>query len=249
MTFKDHFSAHSTDYAKYRPRYPDALFAYLASVTPHRQRAWDCATGNGQAALGLVPYFDEIIATDASQAQLENAVQHDKIVYQRVAAEHTNIGPQSVGLITVAQAFHWLDRDGFYREVRRVLKPGGALAVWCYIVTRVSPEINELLDVFYRDIVGPYWPPERRLTEDGYRSVPFPFQELGPPPFEMQMTWTLPDLLGYLRTWSATQRYIKAHGVDPVVPLAGELVRLWGPPEQPRPVRWPVGLRVGVVTS
>jgi len=247
MEFKDYFSTQSTDYAKYRPHYPEALFEYLASTVKDREAAWDCATGNGQAALGLVPFFDRIIATDPSRAQLENAVRHEKITYQAATAEHTEIPSQSVNLVTVAQALHWFDLEGFYREVKRALKPPGAIAVWCYNLIEISPEIDPKIKEFYEDIVGPYWAPERRLVEDGYRSIPFPFEEMKAPRFFIEALWTLPDLFGYLRTWSATQAYTDANRADPIARVKDDLLRIWGPAEMERPVRWPINMRVGAL--
>lgn len=246
MQFKDYFSTRSTDYAKYRPRYPRTLFEYLASLTEQHGRAWDCATGNGQAALGLVPFFAHVIGTDASQSQLESALQHEKITYRVATAERTDLEEASVDLVTVAQALHWFDLDAFYAEVKRVLKPKGVLAVWAYNLLEISAPIDALVNEFYGETVGPYWPPERQLIEDGYQSIPFPFRELKPPPVEMKASWNLFDLAGYLRTWSATKRFMEARGLDPVIDLANNLLPLWGEPEEEKQVRWPLHLRVGI---
>jgi SAM-dependent methyltransferase len=249
MQFKDYFSGHATDYAKYRPHYPAALFEYLASLTTQHERAWDCATGNGQAAFGLAPFFDEIIATDASEAQLKSAPRHEKITYRLATAGRTDIEPASVDLVTVAQALHWFDLAAFYAEVKRVLKPAGALAVWAYNLLEIEPGIDARLREFYDETIGPYWPPERRFIEDGYRSIPFPFRELAPPALRMAASWNLHELAGYLRTWSATKQFIKTRGFDPVTALEGELLPLWGVPESEKQVRWPLAMRIGVLSS
>jgi hypothetical protein len=60
ISFEDHFSSHSQQYAQYRPKYPDELYTYLASLAPARSLAWNCGTGNGQAALGLAKHFDVV---------------------------------------------------------------------------------------------------------------------------------------------------------------------------------------------
>lgn len=245
MTFKDHFSKQAVDYAKYRPRYPAELFEYLAQVAPGRERAWDCATGNGQAALSLARFFKQVIATDASRSQLESASAHENVEYRIAKAEETDIESRSVDLVTVAQALHWFNLEEFYAEAKRVMKEGGVIAVWSYNLLNMSPEIDAVLGVFYGETVGPYWPPERHLVEEGYHSIPFPFEDLNPPDFHMGADWTLPDLLGYLRTWSATQRFIKEKGVDPVEDLTAQLAALWGEPEKALEVRWPLSLRVG----
>lgn len=247
MQFKDHFSTRSPDYAKYRPHYPAALFEYLALVTTQHKRAWDCATGNGQAALGLAAFFEEVIGTDASAAQIESASQHERITYRVAIAEQTGIDSGSVDLVTVAQALHWFDFGPFYAEVKRVLKPAGVLAVWAYNLLEIAPPIDAIINEFYRATVGPYWPPERQLLEDGYQSIPFPFRELNPPLIQMEARWNLSDLSGYIHTWSATKRFTTARGFDPVPDLANDLLPLWGTPEEEKLVRWPLTLRVGVL--
>ncbi|HEY0005233.1 MAG TPA: class I SAM-dependent methyltransferase [Pyrinomonadaceae bacterium] len=246
MNFKDHFSTHSVDYAKYRPLYPAELFAYLASLVFARERAWDCATGNGQAAQGLARFFEHVIATDASQSQIASAAAHAKIEYRTAPAENSGLESGSIDLITVAQALHWLNLEDFYNEAKRTLRPGGVVAVWCYNLLTINEELDQPINRFYGETVGPYWPPERVIVEDKYRSIPFPFIELNPPQFYIEVDWSLLDLLGYLRTWSATQRFIKERGFDPVTEgLADELLALWGEPERRQLVRWPLHLRVG----
>lgn len=244
--FADHFSTIARAYAAARPSYPDALFAYLASLAPAGRRAWDCAAGNGQATRHLALHFAEVVGTDASAAQIAEAPAQPGIVYRVAPAEASGIDSASVDLITVAQALHWLDLPAFYREARRVLVSAGVLAVWCYGLQRVDDAgIDRLLQRFYGETVGPYWPPERRLVEEGYRTVPFPFDELPARSFEMAHDWALDELLAYLRTWSATNRFIAGRGYDPVPPLAADLAPLWGSAEASRRVRWPLSLRVG----
>ncbi len=247
MNFKDHFSKQADDYAKYRPLYPPALFAYLASQVSGHALAWDCGTGSGQAAIGLADFFDRVIATDPSEAQIRNATPHEKILYKVAPAERTDISAGSVDLITVAQALHWIDLDHFYAEARRVLKPAGVLAVWCYGLNEIVPRVDEVVQGYYRDIVGPYWPPERRLIDECYRTIPFPFAEWTPPAFHMEANWTLGEYLGYLGTWSATQRYRKEKGSDPLVPLRAALEKVWGAPETKYIIRWPIHMRIGRV--
>ena len=129
MPFRDFFSSQSKEYAKHRPGYPEAMFDYLASLAPSREFAWDCGTGNGQAALALVERFQHVIATDASAVQIENAFPHERIEYRIEPSEKTSIPANSVDLITVGTAVHWFDFDPFYAEVRRVGKPDAILAV------------------------------------------------------------------------------------------------------------------------
>jgi SAM-dependent methyltransferase len=245
-SFKDHFSSIAGSYAAFRPDYPPELFRWLASASPAHNAAWDCATGSGQAALGLVDCFHTVFATDASSDQITNAAQKPGVRYFVAPAEKSGLPLQSVDLITVAQAAHWFDLDAFYSEVRRVLRPGGCVALWCYGVTEFeNSELQRLTNIFYHSMVGPYWPPERRLVEEGYRSLSFPFFEFEAPVFEMHAEFTLERFLGYVRTWSATQRFTRAQGFDPVEKLAEELAPYW-PTSGPSPrIRWPISIRVG----
>jgi SAM-dependent methyltransferase len=245
VSFKDHFSRQATDYAKFRPRYPQGLFDYLGSIAPRRQLAWDCGTGNGQAAVGLASVFDHVIATDASDKQIANAQPHERVKYRVAPAENSGIDSATIDLIIVAQALHWFDLDRFYEEAGRVLKPDGVLAASAYNLLHIEPAIDQVINRYYHEVVGPFWPPERRLIEQ-FVDLPFPFQQIHPPKFEMTASWDLNHLVGYLRTWSSTQRSIAAKGEDPVKEISDELGRAWGTPEQTRNVNWPLTLRVGV---
>jgi len=245
-SFRDHFSAVAEGYAAYRPRYPDALFDYVAGLAPRRGLAWDCACGNGQATLGLAERFDRVIATDASAAQIAQAAPHPRVVYRVAPAESSGLEATSVDLVTVAQAMHWLDLDRFYAEVRRVLAADGVLAVWTYAKAHLDdPALDGVLQEFYHGTIGPFWPPGRELAETGYRTLPFPFDERTAPPFEMTADWTLAQLLGYVGTWSATGRYVTERGRDPRPDLEVALRLRWGPAGETHRLRWPVGLRVG----
>lgn len=233
-------------YAAFRPTYPASLFAELARLCPQHELAWDCATGSGQAARDLVRHFRRVIATDASPAQMAQAPPHPQILYRVAPAEASGLETASVDLITVAQALHWFDLDGFYQEVRRVLRPGGILAAWCYGTLQVEgEEVQRRIQHFYHEEVGPYWPPERHLVENGYADLPFPFTPLPFPTLAMEATWSMEQLLGYLRSWSASGRCMQATGHDPVAALEPSLRSLWGDPARPRTLTWPLSLRVG----
>jgi ubiquinone/menaquinone biosynthesis C-methylase UbiE len=246
QNFHDHFSAVANRYADFRPHYPAAIFDFLATVVPRTSLVWDCACGNGQATVDLAERFDRVIATDASKEQIASAAPHPKIEYRLAPAEDCGLGDASVGLVTVAQAIHWFDFDRFYAEVNRVLVGNGVIAVWAYGIDKVEGEaVNALAQNYYANVVGPYWPPERALVEEGYRTIPFPFTEITPPPIRMEMQWTLDQLLGYFSTWSATNRFIKANGYNPLQRLDGELSKVWGERERTRLVTWPLSIRVG----
>jgi SAM-dependent methyltransferase len=244
MPFKDHFSALASNYAKFRPHCPRELFVFVASAASNRDLVWDCATGNGQAAVALAEFFQQVIATDASDNQIANAQRHDRVIYRVASAEQSGLAEASLDLITVAQALHWFDREAFFAEAKRVLKSDGLLAVWSYNLFKVSPEIDRLVEQFYRETVGPYWDFERKLVETGYRTIEFPFAEIEPPAFRMQADWSLKDVLGYLRTWSATKSFIAAREFDPVLDLSAELRSVWGESET-REITWPLSIRVG----
>jgi SAM-dependent methyltransferase len=246
MSFKDHFSGLAARYLAYRPSYPPSLFDYLAQCCPQQHRVWDCACGSGQATAALAERFENVIATDASQQQVAAAPPHTNVTYRVATAERSGIESSSLDLVTVAQALHWFNLDTFYAEVQRVLKSGGILAVWTYGVLHVEDAATDaLVQEFYYDIVGPYWPPERRLVEQGYRSLAFPFAELSTPSFNMVERWERHHLLGYMRTWSATARYVDQKQVDPVAVLEERLAPLWPDAETRRAVTWPLALRVG----
>lgn len=242
---KDYFSKQSTEYAKFRPHYPDSLFTYLASLTPYHQCAVDCATGNGQAALGLAEHFNEVIAVDHSEAQIAGAFTHPKVQYRVGRVEQLDLPPKSVDLVTVAQALHWFNLDKFYEEVKRILKSDGAIAVWTYYLTKIEPAVDRVIHRYHDEILHLHWPQERGPVIDGYRSLPFPFREARPPVFPMEMHWTLENFLGYLRSWSATQRYVDARGENPLNLITDELQNAWGHPDEEKLVQWPLSLRVG----
>jgi SAM-dependent methyltransferase len=246
MSFSDHFSGVSSAYAEFRPRYPESLFAWLVELPGRRNLAWDCATGSGQAAVGLASRFDRVIATDASAEQVGAATPHPRVDYRVAPAEASGLQSESVDLVTVAQALHWLDRRAFFAEARRVLRSDGVLAAWTYGNPRLDDAQADLvLQGFTSETVGPYWPPERALVDSEYRTIDFPFAEIEPPALEMKAQWPLPALLGYIGTWSATTSFRAAQAYDPLPGLAAALQRFWGDPETPRRIEWPLTLRVG----
>lgn len=248
MTFADHFSVQAADYAKYRPGYPRELFEWLRTSTPRHTLAWDVGTGNGQAALQLADFFDRVTATDPSAAQLKHAVAHERVTYRVQAAEDCDLPDASVDLVTAAQALHWFDFERFYRQVRRVLRPSGVIAAWTYDLNEVDAGVDAIVRKYYTDIVGPYWPAERRYVETGYRALPFPFVEIPVPAMRMETSCTFADYLRYLGTWSATQRYREVRQQDPVALIAEELRCAWGGSAK-RVICWPLRVRAGRVEA
>lgn len=245
--FEDHFSGHAGEYARYRPSYPAELYEYLASIAPGRGLAWDCGTGNGQAALGLARYFSRVIATDASAEQVAHAVPHERVEYWVQPAEEVALEAGTVDLVTAAVAVHWFDLERFYTVVNGALAPQGVLAVWTYHLPVVEPEVDALLERYYREILAGYWPGRIEYLEQRYRTLPFPFTEVEPPELEMQADWDLDQLAGFLSSWSATQRYQSERGEHPLSLIWPDLLTAWGESRQVRRIHWPLFLRVGRV--
>jgi ubiquinone/menaquinone biosynthesis C-methylase UbiE len=214
----------------------------LASVAPGAELAWDCATGNGQAAVELAELFERVIATDASETQVGHAEAHRGVEYRVAPAEQSGLVSNTIDLITVAQALHWFDLERFYAEARRVLKPQGVVAAWAYKLATVSEKIDAAITHYYSDVVGVYWPAERVLVEK-FEELAFPFAEIATPAFEMVAEWNVEHLVGYLRTWSATQRFMAERKRDPLEEVEDELREAWG--DEVRRIAWPLTVRAG----
>lgn len=244
MNFKDNFSEQATNYAQYRPTYPAELIAFVGKLNPNRQVAWDCATGNGQVARELAKYFTQVIATDASQAQLDEASPADNIVYRQASAEQSGLDAQSVDLITVGQALHWFHLAAFYQEVLRVSKAGAYLAVWSYSLPRFNPEIDKVFHAFYEDILGTYWDPERRYIEEAYQTIPYPFDTLETPHFQIHRTWNLAQVKGFIHSWSAVRKYIRQHQKDPWDVIEKDFIQVWGEAQERKLLTWDIYLKV-----
>ncbi len=243
-TFSDYFSQSARLYAKYRPHYPPELFEWLAGEAPGHDRAWDCGTGSGQAAGALAAYFNAVVATDPSVAQLANAAQVDGVFYLAATAEQSPLQSRSAQLVSVAQALHWFDLPRFYEEANRVLVPGGLLAVWSYGLINIDT-LAPAIGRFYSETLGPWWPKERSTVESGYATLPFPYAELRAPAFRMEASWTLDQLEGYLNSWSAVTRCTAATGTSPVPDFVREIEGVWGTASEVRTVTWPLQVRAG----
>lgn len=240
---KDNFSKQASGYAKFRPHYPDKMIHYIIEQTSGRMSALDVATGNGQVAVALAPYFKEVYATDISEKQLLQAVTTTNIYYSVASAENLGFEDDSFDLITVGQAIHWFQFDAFYKEVNRLLKPGGVFAVLGYGLFSAGEEADKVLGYLYKDVLGTYWDPERKYVDENYQTIPFPFTELKTKNFENRFNWSLEQLIGYLNTWSAVQHYIKDKGVNPLDMVKPDLEKLWE--KGGKEVVFPLLLRIG----
>lgn len=243
--FKDYYSAHSKDYANYRPDYPIELFQFLSDNTQHHDQALDCGTGNGQAAVLLSPFYHNVLATDASSKQISNAIKKDNITYLQTIAEKCPLGDHSIDLITVAQAFQWFDFDAFFNETNRTLKPNGLIAIWCYNLQEINPAIEKVIMKLYVDILGPYWPEERKYIVHGYSNIFFPFNMIKTPNFKIVKNWNFDQEIDYLSTWSAIQRFENEKNKNPLDLIYDDLLSAWGNKNKELKIIWPIKLLAG----
>ncbi|HYV98407.1 MAG TPA: class I SAM-dependent methyltransferase [Gemmatimonadaceae bacterium] len=245
MTFRDHFSDASRAYATFRPSYPAELIRWLASLTPSTRRAWDCATGNGQAAILLAEHFADVIATDASEAQIAAATPHARVRYAVATERESGLEASSMDLVTVAQALHWFDIPAFFREADRVLVPRGILAIWSYGKPSLESSANRVLHWMHDERIGPFWPSERMNVESGYRTVALPYPEIPAAPRTLAVNMTRDALVGYVGTWSAVRQARLKEGTDPVPEFVAALAEVWPDEREARTVSWPLTVRVG----
>jgi ubiquinone/menaquinone biosynthesis C-methylase UbiE len=242
---KDLFSEQSKDYARYRPSYPKELFDYILQFVEERNFAWDCATGNGQAAVLLSSYFKNVEATDLSEAQIRNAVHKPNIIYRVGAAEETEFKENTFDLITVAQAYHWIDQNKFQKEVTRVAKPNAVVAVWVYnLFTSDDEYLDKLLKRFYFDIVGIYWDAERKYVDENYETISFEFAPLPSKTFETRIAWKRDDFIGYLSSWSSVQHYFHHNKTSALSLIIEDLESIWKEGEE-KQICFPIYLRLG----
>lgn len=244
MLKKDYFSGHSKLYATFRPTYPKGVYDFLLSHVRSFEHAWDCATGNGQVARHLATYFKNVYATDISQSQLDHAFRTENIQYSVGPAEQSAFPNHFFNLITVGQALHWFDTEAFFKEVLRVGKPGAMLAVWGYNLCSVNPAIDAILYEYYRHIVGKYWDAARNLVDTEYKTISFPLNELQTPPFKIEVMWSPEEFAGYISTWSATQKFIREEGFNPVPDLINKIIPHW---KNLQTVEFPVFMRAGII--
>lgn len=250
--FPDHFSGVAEAYATFRPDYPSAVFDEIAAAAVRRDRCWDCATGNGQAALSLAGRFSSVVATDASAEQIAHARPHHGVEYRVEPAECTTLEPGSVNAICIAAALHWVDHDAFFAEVARVAAPGAVFAAWTYTAqVHVSPTVDEILAHYANVVLGPYWTHHYRFVQDGYRNVAIPFEPIATPDLGIEVQWTFDHLLGILGTWSAAARFREDTGDNATDRVHAELAEAWmadGPLDAPRLIDLPLAFRLARVS-
>jgi SAM-dependent methyltransferase len=242
------FATEAAQYAHLRPTYPESLFAFLLTTVTSHEVAWDCATGNGQAATHLARYFGRVIATDESAEMIAQAPRDTRIEYQVSEAEDSGIAAHSVDLVTVASAIHWFDLSKFYTEVCRVVvKPGGVIAAWTSYTPVFGNDVDALIERLAHEVLADYWDERLHYVVDEFHDLPFPFKPIDAPRFRTDMRWNMEDLLGYFETWSSSVKYRQTTGAHPTDLIKGELTRVWGDPEQKRDLHFPLYMRIGRV--
>lgn len=243
----DLFAGHAESYAQFRPTYPDGLYDYLVDLASPCGVALDCATGNGQVAVDLAARVDEVVAVDVSEEQLSHAKRHPRVEYRHAEAEETGMAPDSVDLATVAAGLHWFEFDPFYDHIRTIVRDGGVIAAWTYRTMQVDETIDDLVRHLGDDILESDWHPRSEHVQNGYATIPFPFEEFDAPKFESKMEWTFEQLTGFISTWSGVQQHREKTGEDPVERIREELQSAWGDPSSVRTVTLPLHMRVGVI--
>lgn len=238
------FDPQAANYVRYRPGYPAELFEFLNSITPDHRLAWDVGTGSGQAATQLAEFFNAVLATDSSEAQVSQAKPNEKITFLALPAEDSQLADASCDLVTAANAVHWFDLDAFYNEVNRVLKPQGVIAVWGYGWLIGPDYMKDVLEAFY-DHVRPYWPEPTKYVQEKYRNLPFPFAEIEKPTLSLEETWSVERMLGFYSSWSASEICRTTTGVSPIIKLAEDLKAVAPDELSTHKISLPLYMRVG----
>jgi len=244
---KDLFSKQSDLYARYRPGYPKELYDHILSFVKEKSIAWDCATGNGQAAVVLADHFKKVIATDISAAQIDRAIKKENIEYSVCPAESTPFADNTFDLVTVAQAYHWINWKEFKKEVTRVCKPGAIIAIWVYFRNMPGDKkIDDAIFNFYENVTRPYWDEARKYVEELYETVEFDYELLSVKQFETTLNWQREEMIGYISSWSAIQKYIKVNGRSPIPIIEEEINKLW-PEGEVKKVSFPIYFKLGKI--
>ncbi|XP_027177165.1 putative methyltransferase DDB_G0268948 [Coffea eugenioides] len=258
----DLFLNQAEQYSVSRPNYPQELFHFIASKTPHHDLAWDVGTGSGQATLSVTKIFKNVIATDTSQKQLQYAPKLPNVRYRSTSPamsaeelERDVAKPDTVDLVTIGQAIHWFDLPTFFQQVKLVLKrPQGVISAWCYTTPQVNDRVDAVFTQFYFVDSRPYWHPGRNLVFDKYESMEFPFlpvdgaEQTGPFEFITEKLMDLDDYLRYAKSGSAYQTALEK-GIDLLSEdVIEEFTSAWNEDgSNQKSVKFPVYLRIGKV--
>lgn len=245
MTTLDLFSEKSDLYALARPKYPQELYEFLASCITHSDKVWDCATGNGQAAIALAEIFNEVQATDLSEQQIVHAIPNENITYSVLSAEHTTFPDNYFDAITVAQAIHWFDFEKYWPEALRVLKKGGVFAAWGYDWCKISPEVDATINTNIMKVIEPYWAKQNQLVWGGYADIYFPFEKIPTPKIAMKQYWNSSQLLTYIHTWSATRQCMLKEGPEFFEQAIKKIEAAWGDPDEVKEINMNFHIYVG----
>lgn len=240
------FNKQASQYAIFRPSYPRELFDYIKNICNEKKIAFDVGTGTGQCAVDLAIDFEKVYASDLSAEQIANANLNDKITYFIAPAHESGLLNESVDLMTIATAIHWFDLNLFFAEAKRILKPNGVIAFWAYGWHECeNSEVTQIFNKIGQDILLPYWSEPPKLIWTGYKTIPFPFEEIKVPEFEILTDWNLAQFIGYISTWSATQKFIDKLGYHPAQQFYEQLIKAWGDPEKTLRFRSSLYLRIG----
>ncbi|KAF2618584.1 hypothetical protein F2Q68_00041497 [Brassica cretica] len=247
-------------YLDARPRYPIDWYEKIAERTQDHKFAWDVGTGNGQAAIGLVEHYDNVVATDINEAQLKRAIKHPRISYHHTPKNMSEDemvaligGENSMDLIVAAQAVHFFDLTIFYNVAKRVLrKEGGLIAIWVYNDIIISPEIDPIMKSLV-DSTLPFRTPVMNLAFDSYKTLPFPFESIGmgsegePVRFDIPHKLSLKGFIGFLKSWQPAMK-AKEQGVELVdEDLIAKFEEAWGDENQVKDVYYKAHMIVGKI--
>ncbi|KAL3477388.1 S-adenosyl-L-methionine-dependent methyltransferase [Aspergillus californicus] len=235
------FSDEQFDFSNYAQRRHSPTESGLNAILAYHQATSelciDLGTGHGAAARGLAQYFSSVLGIDPSEGMLKEAraaTTFDNVQYHQAKAEDLSfIAPRTVDLVIACQAAHWFEPDRVWKEMARIVRPGGTVAFWNwgrYFLIGHS-HADAILRRFSREYLKAYWPqPGKAIWDDRMR--PIECQDLsnwedlirleyepnldasasgtggGIPMLTIQ---TLHELEGLLRTWSSVHEWCRAH--------------------------------------
>ena len=248
--FVTDFSAeYAAQYVVRRPRYPEALFDWLAAESPDTDHAWDAGTGTGELAVALAERFRRVTASDGSADMLANARPRPNIDYRHWPSETPDLPDRSVDLVASGMAMHWFDTEAFHPEAERVLRPGGLLAAVGFYFFEVEGGIGQLVRDWYEAEMTGYEFPQLTVLRHHYRHFAFPHQTIDLPAFTMTESWSYHQLASFLYHWIVVKRAPEA-GVDALSDLLPQIAARWpGGPDTETVITWPLFGRAARVGS